>query len=73
MIPVQNRKELILEGEWVIRLHAPELEKINIYCTYALRPFSETFPVDERDYRLGSFALALLNRPEFMRRVEMTV
>jgi len=72
-IPVQNGKELVLEGEWVIRFHPPEPEKINIYCMYALRPFSGTCAVDERNYRFGSFALILLNRPEFMRRIETTV
>ena len=73
VIPLQNGKEVSMEGEWVIRMHPPKPEKINIFCMYALRPFSGTFPVDERNFRFGPFALVLLNRPEFMRRIETTL
>jgi len=31
-------KEVFMEGEWTIRMHPPEHEKINIFCMYALRP-----------------------------------
>ena len=40
---------------------------------YALRPFNGTFPVDERNFRFGAFALILINRPEFMRRIESAI
>ncbi len=73
VISLQNGKQLSMEGEWVWRIPPSEPQKINIYCMYALRPFSGTFAVDERNYRFGSFALVLLNRPEFMRRIETTV
>jgi hypothetical protein len=73
VIPLQSGKEVTMEGEWIMRLHPPEPEKINIFCMYALRPFNGTFPVDERNFRFGAFALVLINRPEFMRRIESAI
>ena len=70
VIPLQNGKKVTMEGEWIMRMHPPEPEKINIFCMYALRPFARAFPVDERNFRFGSFALVMINRPEFMHRVE---
>jgi len=73
VIPLQNGKEVTMEGEWIMRMHPSEPEKINIFCMYALCPFSGTFPVDERNFRFGSFALVMINRPEFMRRAELAL
>ncbi|MBW2338638.1 MAG: hypothetical protein JRF47_18190 [Deltaproteobacteria bacterium] len=73
VIPLQNGKEVSMEGEWIMRLHPPVPKKINIFCMYALRPFNGTFPVDERNFRFGAFAMVLINRPEFMRRIESTL
>jgi len=67
-------KEVFMEGEWTIRMHPAEHEKINIFCMYALRPLVEgTFPVDKRNFRFGEHALLLINPAEFLRRVESTL
>lgn len=64
-------KEVFMEGEWTLRMHPPKPEKINILCMYALRPLIEgTFPVDEKNFRFGEHALVLLNRDEFIHRIE---
>jgi hypothetical protein len=68
---VADGKEVFMEGNWTLRMYPPEPEKINIFCMYALRPLIEgTFPVDERNFRFGEYALVLINRDEFMRRIE---
>ena len=65
-------KEVFMEGDWTLRMHPPEPEKINIFCMYALRPLIEgTFPVDEKNFRLGEHALVLINRDQFMHRIEL--
>jgi hypothetical protein len=67
-------KEVFLDDNWTLRMYPPEPEKINIFCMYALRPFIEgTFPVDEMNFRFGKYALVLINRDEFMRRIESTI
>lgn len=64
-------KEVFLEGEWTIRMHPPEHEKINIFSMYALRPLVQgSFPVDDRNFRFGEHALLITNPPEFLRRIE---
>src|SRR3989304_5876717 len=53
---------------------APKPEKINIFCMYALRPLiTGCFPVDERNLRFGEHALVLLDRDEFLRRIESSL
>lgn len=67
-------KEVFMEGDWTIRMHPPEHEKINIFCMYALRPLVEgSFPVDERSFRFGEHALVMINPAEFLRRIEFTL
>lgn len=67
-------KEVIMEGEWTIRMHPRNHEKINIFCMYALRPLIQgSFPVDERTFRLGEHALVMINPAEFLRRIEATL
>ena len=64
-------KEVFMEGNWTLRMHPAESEKINIFCMYALRPLVEgSFPVDERNFGFGDHALILLNSDEFMSRTE---
>jgi hypothetical protein len=62
-------KDLVIGGNWVIRMHPPAPEKMNIFCMYALRPAIENFPVDERNFRFGEHAVVLLNPQEFMTRI----
>lgn len=73
VFPTPDGKEVTLEGEWVMRFHPSEPEKINIYCMYALRPSAGSFPVHEKNYRFGDSALVLTNPQEFMKRVETTL
>lgn len=68
--PTPDGKEVIIEGEWVMRMHPPDPEKINIYCMYAIRPSANSFPVHEKNFRFGDYALALINPQEFMKRIE---
>ena len=64
-------KEVFMEGEWTIRMHPPEYERIHIFCMYALRPLVEgSFPVDERNFRFGEYALVITNPTEFLHRIE---
>lgn len=72
--PSADGKEMFMGGNWTIRMHPPEPEKINIFCMYALRPLiDETFPLNEKNFQFGEHALVLMNRDEFMRRIELTL
>ena len=72
--PSSGGKEIFLEGKWTIRMHPPESDKINRFCMYALRPLIQgTFPIDHRNFRFGDHVLILMNRDEFMRRIELTL
>lgn len=54
---------------WTIRMHPPEPQRINIFCMYALRPSVGSFPVDERNFRFGDYALVLTNPQQFIDRI----
>lgn len=54
---------------WVVRVHPPQPEKINIFCMYAVRPSVGNYPVDERNFRFGDYALILTNPQEFIDRI----
>ncbi len=71
-LTLPDGKAVVMEGEWTLRMHPHEPEKINIFCMYALRP-GISFPVDESNFALGDHVLVLLNPVEFMRRVESTL
>lgn len=72
-IPLPDGKRFSMEGEWVIRSYPTNPEKINIFCMYALRPFSGTFPINEKIFRFGEFALVIIDKPEFFKRIESTL
>lgn len=63
-------KDLVIGENWVIRMHPPAPEKMNIFSMYALRPVVGNFPIDVRNFRFGDHALVLLNPQEFMNRIE---
>lgn len=65
--------DLVIGGNWVLRMHPPTPEKINIFSMYALRPVIGNFPIDERNFRFGEHALVMLNPQEFMTRIEVTL
>lgn len=69
-IPLPNGKEFLLSGKWELKIYPPEPEKKNIFCMYALRPIIGSFPVDEKSLQLGEYALVLLDRDKFIRRLE---
>ena len=54
---------------WVIRLHPDHPEKINVFCMNAVRPSFSSFPIDERNFRFGDYALILTNPQEFIDRI----
>lgn len=69
-IALPDGTELPVEvTNWTLRMHPPESEKINIFCMYALRPSTGTFPVDERNFRFGDYALVVTNPQEFIDRI----
>ncbi len=65
--------DLVIGGNWVLRMHPPTPERINIFSMYALRPVIGNFPIDERNFRFGEHALVMMNPQEFMTRIEVTL
>jgi hypothetical protein len=69
-ITLPNGREVPFQGtSWVIRIRPPEAERINIFCMYALRPSTGSFPVDSRNYKFGDSALVVTQPQEFIDRV----
>ena len=64
-----GEKEPTKITNWTLRIHSPESKKINIFCIYALRPFAGTFPVDEKNFRFGDYALVVTNPQQFIDRI----
>jgi hypothetical protein len=56
-------------SDWNLLLPPSCPENINIFCMYALRPFSNSFPVNEQNYMFGDTALVLLQPQEFINRI----
>jgi len=73
VMPLPDGNDFSMEGNWIYKKYPPEPEKINIFCMYALRPFSGSFPVDERNFQFGEHAIVFINRPEFMNRIESSL
>ena len=66
--------EVTLCTDYTARIRPSEPEKTNIFCMYALRPLIEgAFPIDEKNLRFGDHALILMNRDEFIQRVESSL
>jgi len=73
-LTLPDGKEVFMEGTWTLRMPPSEPDKINLFCMYALRPLAEgSFPVDAKNLRFGEHALVLINRNEFMLRIESVV
>lgn len=67
-------KEVTICTDYCARIHPSKPENLNIFCMYALRPHIEgTFPIDNKNNRFGDHALILINRDEFMNRLESTL
>jgi len=54
-----------------IRIGPDEPKKVNIFCMYALRSASGSFPVHEKNYKFGDHALILTNPQEFINRLSV--
>jgi hypothetical protein len=66
--------ELNVCKDYTLRIRPLEPEKINIFCMYALRPLIEgAFPIDEKNQRFGDHAIILMNRDEFLQRLESSL
>lgn len=73
-IALPDGKEVFLEGTWTLGMPPTNPEKINLFCMFALRPLvGASFPVDAKNYRFGEHALVLINRDEFMLRIESAI
>ena len=71
---MQDGNEVTLCTDYTARIRPSEPEKTNIFCMYALRPLVDgAFPVDERNLRFGDHALILMNRDEFIQRLESSL
>jgi hypothetical protein len=56
---------------WTLRIGPAKQEKINIFCMYALRPSKGNFPVPEKNYKFGKYALMLTHPQEFINRISL--
>jgi hypothetical protein len=66
--------EVTVCRDYTAKIRPSEPEKINIFCMYALRPLIEgAFPVDKKNQRFGDHALILMNRDEFIQRLESSL
>ena len=66
--------ELTVCRDYTLKIRPSAPEKINIFCMYALRPLIEgAFPVNEKNQRFGDHALILMNRDEFIQRLESSL
>lgn len=68
-------RDKIIFGKWIMGTRPPYPEKINIFCMYALQPYStgKSFPIDIKNFRFGKHALVLTNNDEFLRRIELNL
>jgi hypothetical protein len=51
------------------RIRPLDPDSTNLFSMYALRPDAGTFPVDERNFRFGDYALVVTNPQQFIDRV----
>ncbi len=56
---------------WTLRIGPAEPDNINIFCMYALRPSAGSFPIDERNFDFGKYAIILTDAAEFMERITL--
>lgn len=69
-----DRNEVTVCRDYTLKIRPSEPEKINIFCMYALRPLIEgAFPVDKKNQRFGDHALILMNRDEFIQKLESSL
>jgi len=57
-------------SRWNVRIEPEHPERINLFCMYAMRPLSGSFPVNEKNLRFGDYSLVVTNVPEYFKRIE---
>lgn len=60
-------------SDFSLRIGPDEPEKTNLFCMYALRPDSEAFQIDKRNFRFGDYALVVLDSNAFMDRLSASL
>jgi len=72
MIMPDGNELIVCRDYFCLRIRPLKPEKINIFCMYALRPLIDgTFPVNKKMQKFGNHALLLMNRDEFLHRLEL--
>ena len=67
--PADDTENPLKVKNWVLRTHPSHPERINIFCMCAVRPSVGRFPVDERNFRFGDYAIVFTNPQEFIDRI----
>jgi hypothetical protein len=68
-IPENEPDKPVTITHWILRRHPYQPEKINIFCMCAVRPSVGSFPIDERNFRFGDYALILTDPQKFIDRI----
>ena len=67
--PENDLEHPFIINKWELLLELPQLERMNIFCLCAVRPSMGSFPVDDKNFRFGDYALVLVNPQEFINRI----
>lgn len=68
-----NNKHFVLNGKFTLRFHPANAENINLFCMYAMRPAFGSYPIPEKNFRFGDFALVFLEPQTFVDRIELFI
>ena len=68
-IPENEPDKPVTITSWNLRRHPYQPERINIFCVCAVRPSVGSFPIDERNFKFGDYALILANPEKFIGRI----
>ena len=58
---------------WTLRIGPDYPERVNLFCMVAVRPQFGCYPVDERNFRLGDYAVVLTHPQRFIERAHATL
>ena len=65
-----NKPENIFQfGNWVLGIDRSPPEKVNIFCMCSVRPSKGIFPIDDRNFSFGDYALIFTKPQEFIDRI----
>lgn len=73
VLGLPDGKSITMNGLWTYREFLHNSNEINIYCMYALRPDTGSFPIDKRNFEFGNHALVLLNARQFLDRITLNL